>query len=163
MAAVEALRMQIDSFQWEVNRLDAESLKLRSQSEEASTRVDLKAELEQSKQEVAGLTEQLRAYKRRTEELEQAAADAECQAARAQPGTESQTSPGALREHQRELEEALVRVTTAEERVQRLETKFSRSRVEDELREKEQEIELLRSELATLRWQLCREAEVDRY
>ena len=72
MTAVEALRTQVDSLQWEVNRLDAENLKLRSQSEEAGARVDLEAELEQSKQNVAGLIEQLRAYKRRAEELESA-------------------------------------------------------------------------------------------
>ena len=64
------------------------------------------------------------------------------------------------------MEEALVRVTTAEERVQRLETvlgesKSSQSRLEDELREKEREIELLQRELATQREQLCREAELD--
>ena len=70
MTTVEALRTQVDSLQWEVNRLDAENLKLRSQSEEAGARVDLEAELEQSKQDVAGLTEQLRAYKRMAEELE---------------------------------------------------------------------------------------------
>ena len=77
MTAVEALRTQIDSLQWEVNRLDAKNLKLRSQSAEASTRVDLEAELERTKQDVAGLTEQLRAYQLRAEESERAAADAE--------------------------------------------------------------------------------------
>ena len=100
--------------------------------------------------------------------MSQAAADVERREARAQPGTESQTSPGAEEEYQRELEEALVRVTTAEERVQRLETELgesesSRSRLEDQLREKEREIELSQRELATQREQLCRKAELDRY
>ena len=147
MTAVKALRTQIDSLQWGVNRLDA--LKVH---EEASVRVDLEVKLEWSKQDVVA-SEQLRACQRTAEESKQVAADTESQAASAQLGTESQTNPGKEVEYQRELEEALERVTTAEQRVQRLETELgksesSRSRLEDKLRKKEQKIEYSQSELA---------------
>ena len=70
--------------------------------------------------------------------------------------------------YQRKLENALGRVTTAEEKVQRLETELgdnesSRSRMEAELEENEQEIGQLQGELATQREQLHKEIELDRF
>ena len=59
---MEALQTQIDNLQWEVNRLDVENRHLREADTEASKLVDLQTELEQSKAEVATLTEVVRAY-----------------------------------------------------------------------------------------------------
>ena len=49
---MEALQTKLDNLQWEVNRLDGENQRLRDEDAEASVRVDLEAELEQSKGEV---------------------------------------------------------------------------------------------------------------
>ena len=49
--------------QWEVNRLDAENQKLRSQDPGRGELVDLQAELERAQGDVAGLTEELRICK----------------------------------------------------------------------------------------------------
>ena len=61
---MEALRTQVDYLQWEVNRLDVENQRLRA-SDEASQRVDLESELEQTKQDVQLVTTELEACKRR--------------------------------------------------------------------------------------------------
>ena len=75
---MEALRTCNDNLQWEVHRLDAENRKLWSENPEASNRLDLETELEQTKLDAAGLTEQVQAYQRQLEELrERADADSE--------------------------------------------------------------------------------------
>ena len=75
---MEALRTHNDNLQWEVHRLDAENRKLRSENPEASNRLDLETELEQTKLDAAGLTEQVQAYQWQLEELrERADADSE--------------------------------------------------------------------------------------
>ena len=56
---MEALRTKADSLQWEINRLDAENRRLRADDPVASERVDLVAELEQSRSDVAELTSQV--------------------------------------------------------------------------------------------------------
>ena len=61
-ATMEALWVQLDNLKWEVNRLDVESRQLREADTEASKLVELQADLEQSKAEVAALTERVRAY-----------------------------------------------------------------------------------------------------
>ena len=61
-ANMEALRTQLDGLQWEVNRLDAENRKLRGEDAEAGARIDLEAELEQSREEVARLAECVRTH-----------------------------------------------------------------------------------------------------
>ena len=66
---MEALRTQNDSLQWEVHRLDVANRKLRSSNPEASERLDIESELEQTKSDVARLTEQAQAYQRELEEL----------------------------------------------------------------------------------------------
>ena len=50
---MEALRTKADSLQWEVNRLDAENRRLRADNPAASEQVDIEAELEQSRSDVA--------------------------------------------------------------------------------------------------------------
>ena len=52
---MEALRTKIDGLQWEVHRLDAENRKLRAGKPELGERLDLAAELEQAKGDVAEL------------------------------------------------------------------------------------------------------------
>ena len=59
---MEALWVQLDNLKWEVNRLDVENRQLREADTEASKLVDLQADLEQSKAEVAALTQRVRAY-----------------------------------------------------------------------------------------------------
>ena len=59
---MEALRTQNDSLQWEVNRLDAENSKMRLVNPDAGEHVNLEAKLEQTKQDVAMLTKQVRVY-----------------------------------------------------------------------------------------------------
>ncbi len=59
-ATTEALRTKVDSLQWEVNRLDVENRRLRAADEEATLRVDLESELEQTRQDVTTLTKELK-------------------------------------------------------------------------------------------------------
>jgi len=42
---MEALRVQVDNLQWEVNRLNAENQMLRAQDMKASEQVDLELEM----------------------------------------------------------------------------------------------------------------------
>ena len=67
---MEALRTQLDNLRWEVNRLDVENRRLRAEDQEASKRVDLEAELEETRGDVAGLTERVTAYEKQKGELE---------------------------------------------------------------------------------------------
>ena len=55
---MEALRTKVDGLQWEVNRLDAENRKLRDEKPEQGDRLDLAAELERAKGDVAELMKQ---------------------------------------------------------------------------------------------------------
>ena len=54
--AQEALKTQIDSLQWEINRLDAENRKLRESNLERSQFIDLESELVLAKEDVTNLT-----------------------------------------------------------------------------------------------------------
>ena len=53
--AQEALKTQIDSLQWEINRLDAENRKLRESNLERSQFIDLESELALAKEDVTNL------------------------------------------------------------------------------------------------------------
>ena len=53
--AQEALKTQIDSLQWEVNRLDAENQKLREFNPERSQFVELESELSLAKEDITNL------------------------------------------------------------------------------------------------------------
>ena len=66
---MEALRTKVDSLQWEVNRLDAENRRLRAENPVVSEQVDLEAELEQSRSDVADLTSRLQAYEKQMSEM----------------------------------------------------------------------------------------------
>ena len=55
---MEALRTKVDGLQWEVNQLDAENQKLRDEKPELGNRLDLAAELERAKGDVAELMKQ---------------------------------------------------------------------------------------------------------
>ena len=74
--AVEALRTQLDSLQWEVNRLDAENRKLRSGNDAVSRVVDLEAELNQAKQDSAELATELEACRAEVAQALQRTTDA---------------------------------------------------------------------------------------
>ena len=53
--AQEALKTQIDSLQWEVNRLDDENQKLREFNPERSQFVELESELSLAKEDITNL------------------------------------------------------------------------------------------------------------
>ena len=54
--AQEALKTQIDSLQWEINRLDSENQKLRDVNPEKSQFVDMEEELSLAKEDITNLT-----------------------------------------------------------------------------------------------------------
>ena len=57
------LRTQVDSLQWEVNRLDVENRKLRSQNVDAGKQVDMELQVEQFKEEASKAIEEFLAMK----------------------------------------------------------------------------------------------------
>jgi len=60
---MEALRVQVDNLQWEVNRLDVENQMLRAQDVKASERVDSELEIEQLKLDASKATKELQSLK----------------------------------------------------------------------------------------------------
>ena len=62
---MEALQLKINGLQWEMNQLDAENRKLRLEHPEAGTQIDQMAELQQAREDVASLTEQLKVCEQR--------------------------------------------------------------------------------------------------
>ena len=65
---MESLRTQLDNLRWEVNRLDSENRRLRDEKADVSARLDLEAELEESKAEGARMAERVRAGEQQLEE-----------------------------------------------------------------------------------------------
>ena len=59
---MESLQTQLENLQWEINRLDAENRRLRDADLEASSRVDLEAELQQSRAEAAQMAKHTKAF-----------------------------------------------------------------------------------------------------
>ena len=110
---MESLRTKLDNLQWEVNRLDAENRRLRDGDPEASSCVDLEAELQHSKAETAQLAERVRM-------LEEQLAEARAAAEGEEREDEERTTLGQrLADTQRQLEEATeelqrTRVTVSE-------------------------------------------------
>ena len=70
---MEALQLKINGLQWEMNRLDAENRKLRLEHPEADTQINQMAELQQAREDVASLTEQLKVCEQRATDSEQRA------------------------------------------------------------------------------------------
>jgi len=87
---MESLRTQIDNLQWEVNRLDAENRRLRDGDAEVSARVDLEAELEQSKIEIAQMAERVQTSERQLGERVCAVTEVEQRARRAEDQVKGQ-------------------------------------------------------------------------
>ena len=56
---MEALRTQVDSLSWEIQRLEVENRKLRERNPVASEQIDLEAEYERAKRDVDELTSRL--------------------------------------------------------------------------------------------------------
>ena len=56
---MEALQMQLDNLQWEVNRLEAENRVLSDQDTKASKLVDLQLQVEQATEELRSVQEVL--------------------------------------------------------------------------------------------------------
>ena len=159
---MEALRTQNDNLRWEVNRLDAENRKLRSGNPDAGERVDLEAELEQTKRDVATLTEQVRVYQRQLEELKTSAGTEAGEAA------EPQQSARELEQAREELQAANSRAATEQQRA--VELQQTMSQLEAELEDVQRKCHELEKELLghreTSRRELeaaMRDAELDRY
>ena len=115
-ATMEALRTQPDNLQWEFNRLDVENRRLREADTEVCKLVDLQTELEQSKVEVATLTERVRAYGEQETGSTQATAEAECrviEAARHTDATQEQ-----LQATEEQLQATREQIQTTEEQLQ---------------------------------------------
>ena len=145
---MEALRTQVDSLSWEIQRLEVENRKLRERNPVASEQIDLEAEYERAKRDVDELTSRLQSLEsqlanragaaevaaRRALEAEERAADFqqrldELSTSQATAeAAESGTSGGA---EIVELEEAL---RLSESQVQELESELARAeqkRIED--------------------------------
>ena len=69
--AQEALKTQIDSLQWEINRLDSENQKLRDFSPERSRFVDLESELSLAKEDIASLTAEVNSQRQQLTERDE--------------------------------------------------------------------------------------------
>ena len=81
---MELQRTQMDNLQWEVNRLDAENMRLREQNPDASNRMDCETELKKATEDVAELNGRVQVYEQRLAESAQAAEDAERRAVEAE-------------------------------------------------------------------------------
>jgi chromosome segregation ATPase len=73
---MEALRTRLDKMQWEINRLNAENLKLGGEDPTTSELVDREAQLEETTREVAELTDRTRELERQLDERAREAAQA---------------------------------------------------------------------------------------
>ena len=70
-AAMEALQTKTDNLQWEINRLDAENRRLRSEHPDVSQCVDLEIKLEQAKSDATASAERAQTYEEQLRELRQ--------------------------------------------------------------------------------------------
>ena len=143
---MEALRTKIDNLQWEVNRLDAENRRLRDENADGSARVDLEAELEQSKVEVARMAERVKTCERQLEESARAAAETEQRAtlAEGQARSHEQTVQD-LEATQTQLQEATEELRMTQQEVAELQDLLEANKVQvhtltEELETKEQEL-----------------------
>ena len=98
--AQEALKTQIDSLQWEINRLDAENRKLRESNLERSKFVDLESELALAKKDVANLTDEVNSQRQQLDERDLRLTESERKL------TEAESVIEELRENASQLEEA---------------------------------------------------------
>ena len=87
---MEVLRTKVDKLQWEVNRLDVENRRLRDGDVEASSRLDLEAEFEESKAESARMAERVRASEEQLKDSSRVVAEAERRASLAESTARSQ-------------------------------------------------------------------------
>ena len=143
---MEALRTKIDNLQWEVNRLDAENRRLRDENADGSARVDLEAELEQSKVEVARMAERVKTCERQLEESARAAAETEQRAtlAEGQARSHEQTVQD-LEATQTQLQEATEELRMTQQEVAELQDLLEANKVQvhtltEELETREQEL-----------------------
>lgn len=115
---MEALRTKMDGLQWEVNRLDAENQKLRSQDPDGSDRVDLEAEWKQAQDDVGGLTEQLKNCQQRVTHSEREVTEAQERAAEAQQ--QAAIDLQRATEAEQQCQKAEQRLTSLEQETQQL-------------------------------------------
>ena len=138
---METLRTQIDNLQWEVNCLDAENRKLRSQDESASRCVDLEAELERAREDGEMLSRRVETLERERAKSESASERVAHQVAEAEEkiaGLEKTVSEQEAA-HRTELEEA-----TADTHEKLAESERNLEGLTSELAERECELQELR-------------------
>lgn len=159
---MEALRTKIDGLQWEVSRLDSENRKLRDANVEASERVDLEAELDQLKQDYAGLKTELAASKKGLSDAQESLATVECRATEAESEVERlekdiQTMREASYGGLAEMEQA------SELRFQLDDTLLELSDSKKSLTMATSEVDGLKEKLEAQRETMAKEAELNRY
>ena len=98
--AQEALKTQIDSLQWEINRLDAENRKLRESNLERSQFIDLESELALAKEDVTNLIGEVDSQRQQLYERDLRITESERKL------TEAESVIEELRENASQLEEA---------------------------------------------------------
>ena len=81
---MEALRTQVDSLNWEVQRLDVENRKLRERDPAAEERVDREAELESAKADLVEMATRIKTLEQQLSEHTEAVAEAGRRAAAAE-------------------------------------------------------------------------------
>ena len=171
---MEALRTQIDSLQWEINRLDAENRKLREANEGAVALVDLETELEESKREVESLKESLRAAEERLANATVIQATSAEEATQVQltavqeklgaANTELQAIQGELQRTHEQLRASTDLLNSEREKVEELQTSFQYH--QSHSGELEEEVKTLTEELKTVRAEMDRDRhalELERY
>ncbi len=156
---MEALRTKLDGLQWEVNRLDAENRRLRAASEDASRLVDLESEVEQAKQDVHVLTEELKECRGKLAGSEESATEA-CR--RVEETVEQRIE---MERQRNEAEETLQRVRDEVEEVHRRAEEASQSQEASSRRvvEVESELERVKTALAAQATSIERGAELQLY
>lgn len=159
MTTTEALRTKLDGLQWEVNRLDAENRRLRTASEDASRLVDIEAELEQVKQDVHVLAEELKECRGKLKESEEHVAEAR---RRVEETVEKKVE---MERQKNEAEEALQRMRDEVEVAQRRAEEAFQSQEASSRRaaEVENELERVKMTFAAQATSIERDAELQLY
>ncbi len=144
------MKISMDSLQWEVNRLDAENQKLRSQDPDGSDRVDLEAEWKQAQDDVGGLTEQLKNCQQRVTHSEREVTEAQERAAEAQQ--QAAIDLQRATEAEQQCQKAEQRLTSLEQETQQLQE--AHHHMSEELGEANHRVEQGQAETRGLRVEL---------
>ena len=159
---MEALRTRNDNLQWEVNRLDAENRKLRSENPDLGARVDLESELEQAKNDVATLSQQAETCRAQLVELRASARSEDERAANVDELERTRDSLQTATAELAELRETNAGLATEVEVCRARETELEQRREELE-KEREEDLRELQERTSREMESALRDAELDRY